>query len=341
MIVDRHEKSSVLIVGYGSIGRRHFENAKQLGIRDIHILRSQRESRSGLPSPKDAVIHVGWDEALRNEFDFAVVANPTSLHARTAIILLEAGIPVLLEKPVDACLDTAQRMMLLSEERSVPVSMGYCFRYHPLYLAARRESTAGHLGEIRHVRLWQASYLPHWHPGEDYRKSYAANAGLGGGVVKTLDHELDMLRWLLGDPQSVYCMTSRMPSLGTDVEDTADMIFQYTRGRYASVHVSFARPGYWRGLSIVGARATCSLNWRQGTVAIDDGRNVREVARIPASFKLNSIYVTMLHEAINGFSQPQPCAAVPLGAGIAALRMAEASLRSAKQRREVRLDEVS
>lgn len=331
---------SALIVGFGSIGRRHYCNLRSLGIKDIHILRSGRSGRQRLPSPADATIHFDLESALNCSPDFAVVANPTSLHAGAAESLLAASVPVLLEKPVDSCLKRAGRIQAACRHHGVPVSMGYVFRYHPLYQRVQREVSSGRLGRIFHVRLWQASYLPQWHPWEDYRVSYAARRDLGGGVVKTLDHELDMLQWLLGQPQTALCCAGRLSALETDVEDVADMIFRYSNGAQANVHVSFARRDYSRGLSVVGEEGSCDLDWRDGSVSIHRTSEVERMG-LPADFDLNSAYVELLSDAIAGFAARPPRASIPLSEGIAALQMAAAALRSSQLHREVSLAELN
>lgn len=330
---------SVLIVGFGSIGRRHFQNLRKLGIEDVRILRSNRKSNHTFPSPPHTTVYVDLDAAIECRPDFAIVSNPTSLHVPTAKALVTANIPVLLEKPVADSLRSSQSLMTASEQCAVPVSMGYCFRYHPLYRRVKHELSSGRFGRVFYGRLWQSSYLPDWHPWEDYRDSYAARRELGGGVVKTLDHELDMLRWLLGEPDRVIASVGTLSSLEVNVEDTADMVFHLPDGLQAAVHVSFARRGYDRGLSIVGEQGTCQLDWQSGTLSIQRTSGESELVRLPKTFDLNSVYVDWLRSAIEGFSQKPRRAAIPLADGIEALRMAEAALRSSELRRGVSLND--
>ena len=100
----------------------------------------------------------------------------------------------------------------------------------------------GRIGRPFHARTWQASYLPGWHPWEDYRTSYAAREDLGGGVVRTLDHDLDMVRWTMGQPIEVLASASSA-ALGLSVEDTADMVFRLEGVELKNVQIAPLKDG--------------------------------------------------------------------------------------------------
>ena len=318
----------ILIVGYGSIGRRHFQNAQRLGWSDIRLLRTSRNRVGAFETPAGARAYAELDSAISDQPFAAIVANPSSLHAMTASRLLQARIPVLLEKPVSATIQEARDVAALAAECGIPCSVAYCFRYHPLYRSLHDLAAAGVLGRIFHARSWWASYLPSWHPWEDFRISYAARSELGGGVVRTLDHEMDMLRWLLGQPRNVIASAGSLGGLGLDVEDTADMIFRFETGVEAQCHVSFARRDLSRGMSLVGERASATLDWSGGTLTVADDRSVLDQKRIPPDFDLNQIYTEMLHEALQNFGAAAPRAPIPVANGVAALEMALAALES-------------
>lgn len=321
----------VLVVGYGSIGRRHWQNAMSLGCLDVRVARCGPTRTGAFPDPPGAPVYTDLHAALEERPAIVIVANPTSLHASTAIAAMEAGAHVLMEKPLADGREAARTICDAQVRTGRVVSMAYVFRYHPLYRAMKEIVESGKLGRVFHVRSWQASYLPDWHPWEDYRISYAARAELGGGVIRTLDHELDMVHWLCGRPNEVLASVGTLSDLPLNVEDTADMIFSFAGRRQATVHVSFARHAPSRGLSIVGERGTADLDWQNGIVTVARGNELTTEASLDKGFDLNTVYRAMLKEALVAFERDD--AAVPLQHGIAALEMAEAALQSSAQRK--------
>ena len=269
-----------LIVGLGSIGRRHFRNLQALGEQDLVLLRSHQ---STLPDAELEGFPVETDlaEALRKHKPEAViVANPTSLHMDVAIPAARAGCHILLEKPVSHSLerfDDLREAMRLTGSR---VLVGFQFRYHPTLLKARELIAAGRAGTLLTAHAHWGEYLPNWHPWEDYRQSYAARADLGGGVIVTLTHPLDYLRFLLGEIAEVWSFNGHISPLEVDVEDAAEIGLKFSAGTVGGVHVNyFQRPPVHR-LEIVGT---------QGTLSWDNSNGLLKFERMPATFGTYSV----------------------------------------------------
>ena len=120
-----------LLVGFGSIGRRHLTNLHDLGVQEWALVHTGRGSLPvELPAP--ATIYANLDQALQDESPaFAVVANPTSLHVPTAQACLDAGCHVLLEKPVSHSLSGLDRLAETASSSRGDVLVGFQFRFHP------------------------------------------------------------------------------------------------------------------------------------------------------------------------------------------------------------------
>ncbi len=80
------------------------------------------------------------------------------------------------------------------------------------------------LGRIISVRVENGSFLPDWHPSENYKKSYAARDDLGGGVVLTCIHEIDYLYWFFGNVHEVYSITGKFSNLNIQAEDLSAIL---------------------------------------------------------------------------------------------------------------------
>ena len=330
-----------LIAGLGSIGRRHFRNLIALGEKEIVLLRTRRATLSddeleGYPAETDL------QEALRkHEPDAVIVANPTSMHLDVAIPAAEAGCHILLEKPVSHSLDRLDVLQKAAQKSGSRILVGFQFRYHPTLNKARELIRSNVLGKILTVHAHWGEYLPQWHPWEDYRQSYAARAELGGGVIVTLTHPLDYLRYLLGDVQSLWSFNGHISPLEIDVEDVAEIGLKFASGAVGGVHVNyFQRPPVHR-LEIVGTHGT--LRWDNadgilhlyqmtvpfGSFSDNPPAPILESFSPPEGFERNQLFVAQTRhfiELLRGAEEP----ICRLEDGIMALRLALAACESQK-----------
>jgi predicted dehydrogenase len=330
-----------LIAGLGSIGRRHFRNLISLGEKDIVLVRTRKGT---LPDDELAGYPVETDlnEALNtHKPDAVIIANPTSMHLDVAIPAAEAGCHILLEKPVSHSLERLDVLQNAMQKSGSRILVGFQFRYHPTLNKARDLIQSEALGKILTVHAHWGEYLPQWHPWEDYRQSYAARAHLGGGVIVTLTHPLDYLRYLLGEVESLWSFNGQISPLELDVEDAAEIGLKFAGGAVGGVHVNyFQRPPVHR-LEIVGTKGT--LRW-------DHADGILHMYKIPASFgsfsdpppapviesfsppegfERNQLFVAQTRhfiEVVRGEAEP----ACRLEDGIAALRLALAAYESQK-----------
>jgi predicted dehydrogenase len=256
-----------LIAGLGSIGRRHFRNLIALGENDIVLLRTRKAT---LPDDELAGYPVETDlaEALqKHKPDAVVVANPTSLHMDIAIPAAEAGCAILLEKPIADDLSRIDELRNAAKKNNNRILVGFQFRYHPTLNKAREIIQSNGIGNVLTVHAHWGEYLPNWHPWEDYRSSYAAREELGGGVIRTLTHPLDYLRFIIGEVDALWSFNDHISPLELDVEDGAEIGLKFKNGAIGGVHVNyFQRPPVHR-LEIVGTSGTLRWDNADGTLS--------------------------------------------------------------------------
>lgn len=339
-----------LIAGLGSIGRRHFRNLISLGETEIILLRSRR---STLPDDELAgyPVETDLDEALRkHKPDAVVVANPTALHLDVAIPAAQAGCAILLEKPVSNSLERLDVLEKAAQKSGSRILVGFQFRYHPTLNKARELIQTGALGKALTAHAHWGEYLPNWHPWEDYRQGYAARADLGGGVIVTLTHPLDYLRFLLGEVEAVWSFHGRISPLETDVEDAAEIGLKFASGVLGGVHLNyFQRPPAHR-LEIAGTNG--ALRWDNADGVLQFYRMPYEFgarnANPPAAvldeyspfegFERNQLFLAQTKHFIEvAAGKAQPICA--LTDGVRALQIALAARDSFKTERMVRLNE--
>ena len=178
------------------------------------------------------------DELLKvGNIDGLVICVPNSLHAPQAITALQAGIPVLVEKPMAMNAREAEKMVEASEKSSVQLMVGHCWRFDEEVNWLKGQVKGGKLGKINRTK----GYAIHvnWGPsGWFTNKKYAG----GGAMIDMGVHALDTTRYLLGDPNpvSVYARTGTHYGKG-DVEDTAILVVNWDNDV-----VSYIESGWWQ-----------------------------------------------------------------------------------------------
>ncbi len=260
-----------LVAGYGSIGRRHLRNLRALGEEDILLYRSRR---STLPEDEIAGLPVESDlrAALAHHPDAVIISNPTALHLDVAIPAAEMGCAILLEKPVSNDLERLPELRAAAARGGARVLVGFQLRFHPTLGAAARLLGDGAIGKVTSVRAHWGEYLPDWHPWEDYRQGYAARPDLGGGVILTLCHPFDYLRWLLGEYRVEWAAGGAL-GLGLPVEDSAEIGLRFEQGAAGTLHLDYLQTPASHTLEVIGTGGTPALEQRGWQlVGLPEGR---------------------------------------------------------------------
>jgi predicted dehydrogenase len=332
----------ILICGLGSIGRRHLRNLRALGQKDVVLYRT---GRATMPADELADFPVEHDlsAALESWRPTAVfVTNPTAAHLQVAVPAAESGAHLFLEKPVSHSLEGLQALERAVADHGVRVQVGYQFRAHPTLVRARQLLLEGVIGRpLSAVAHW-GEHLPGWHPWEDYRQSYSARAELGGGVVLTLSHPLDYLRWIFGDVQEVQAEVSRPGALELDVESQATITLGHAGGMTCTVELNYHQRPPRHTLEVVGSDGTLRWDGLTGELrwwtAAQKGWQVESP---PAGFERNDMFLIELRrflDVVEGGAAP----ICSLADGIAAVRIGCTALAAAERgQRLALLDEVT
>ena len=211
----------VIIVGLGSIGKRHLGIARELlPAADIRVLRHQQGSC--VPCEANGVFYA-IEEALGHLPTIAVVSNPASLHVPIAQIFAENGVHLFVEKPLSTKVCGIPHLLKTCQQTRSVLMTGYNLRFLPSLQRFRDLVKEGVVGQILSVRCEVGQYLPSWRTASDYKRSVTANASLGGGALLELSHEIDYVRWIFGEIDWVSASLSRQSQLKIDVEDTVHL----------------------------------------------------------------------------------------------------------------------
>jgi predicted dehydrogenase len=323
-----------LIAGLGSIGRRHLHNLLALGQRDILLYRTHQ---STLPDADlvDFPVETDLSAALDHQPDAVIISNPTALHLQVAQPAAERGCHLLLEKPISHSLQGVQELQETVRRHGLQVLVGFQFRFHPGLQHVRRLLETQAVGQPLSVRSHWGEYLPGWHPWEDYRQGYSARPELGGGVILTLSHPLDYLRYLLGEVQSLWALTASNSPLNLAVEDRAEIGLQFESGVIGSVHLDYVQqpPQHW--LEIICTGGTIRWDNSDGSVKwFSSQSSTWQRLPAPQGFERNQLFLDQMRHFLN-LLESGGAPACTLDDGVRALELALAVHESAASGRRV------
>lgn len=254
---------NVAVVGAGSIGSRHQRILKQLG-HQVSVVSAN--------SP-DADFRSMSDALERESFDYVVIASQTSQHVidLSALINNRFSGRVLIEKPL------FEKLHTLEDNNFSFAAVGYNLRFHPAIVWLK--DTLPKLGKLSSANFYVGQYLPTWRPDSDYRKSSSARDISGGGVLRDLSHELDLVQYLFGDWQQLTAVGGKFSDLEIATDDTFSILMTSTKCNAISVQLNYIDRIKQRYITI---------NGNNGTVSIDLISNTAKFNVLDVKFSVNA-----------------------------------------------------
>ncbi|HYP70808.1 MAG TPA: Gfo/Idh/MocA family oxidoreductase [Variovorax sp.] len=233
-------KISIAVIGAGLIGKTHIDRARFNP--DVHL--------AGIADPSPAAAELARSLGVPCFPDYAtllretrprgvVVATPNVTHAQITIDCLSHGAAVLVEKPIADTLVDARRICEASRAAGLPVLVGHQRRHNPIMRKAKAVVEAGTLG-----RPVSATVMCTWLKPRDYFDvSWRRQPG-GGPILINLIHDIDLMRHLYGEIESVQAIASNAVR-GFEVEDTAVVALRFRNGALGTVTVSDTTAAPW------------------------------------------------------------------------------------------------
>ena len=288
---------NIAVIGLGNIATRHRRNLKLL-FPEAKLIAMSASGRV----PKELVgdsdhIAESINEIVQSEVQFAIIASPAPFHAQHAIPLIQAGIPVLIEKPVSVTQADAQALIDAEAKYQTPVAVGYCLRYLPSAQKVRQMLQEGVIGTLYNAFIEIGQYLPDWRPTKDYRETVSAKAELGGGVLLELSHELDYAQWILGSLIPRHVILRASEELGLEVEDNADLLMTTMKGAVVNIHLDFLQRKAHRKCRFIGSEGCIEWDLIQNEVVLITARDKQVIYSAPEWDK-NKMYLEMVTDFI-------------------------------------------
>jgi predicted dehydrogenase len=298
-----------ILIGAGSIGRRHMQNLLTLGhevaaIADANPQRLE-ELRAARPG---AVCTTDAGKALAERADAVLICSPPNFHVPQARQAIQRGLHVFIEKPLAESLADTETLAAEAAAAKRVAFVACNLRFHPSLLQVKKLLDEGRIGRPLSVRAQVGYYLPFWRPRTDYRRGYGASKAMGGGVILDCIHEFDYLRWLLGEVTEVFCIAEKKTSLEIDVEDNADILLRFQSGTVANLHLDYIQRTYRRSCEFIGEEGVLVWDYIAQSIHLY-GKEDRQLQVFPRNINsdLNQMFVDEMKHFVNcvqGREQP-------------------------------------
>lgn len=294
----------VAVIGLGNISERHRKNIKYLyPDSKVYAVSSSGRKPNEVISDSDEVVN-SVQKLLDFNIDYAIVASPATFHCEHAIALIQANIPVLIEKPIAASSKNLEKLKGAILEFNGVVAVAYCLRYLPSSLLMKDLVETNAVGDIYNVFVDTGEYLPNWRPKINYKDSVSANKELGGGVLLELSHDIDYLKWLLGPLNVEFSNLRKSKELSLEVEDMADVILSTSLGGICNLHLDFLQKNAQRSCCILGSKGRLDWDLISNSIRFSNLAGEKVLYSAP-EFDKNSMYLDMILDFENMIESKQ------------------------------------
>lgn len=243
----------VLIVGLGSIGRRHLRNLRQLNVEDILLYRTRPVPLEEAP---ELPVFADLEHALSAKPDVVIISNPTACHLGVALPSARAGCNLFIEKPISNAWDGVEELLSTVKRQNVTTLVGFDLRFDPGLLKTKALIDERRIGQVTAIQCQVGQYLPDWHPNENYRTGISARRETGGGVILDLVHELDYVCWLMGPALRVACFARLISELEIETEDHAAILLDFESRAIGTIQLDYIQRVPSRTCRVIGDGGT-------------------------------------------------------------------------------------
>jgi predicted dehydrogenase len=254
-----------IVVGLGSIGRRHARLLMERGDVEVQFCETDREILSAAHREIGNTESFGdYGEALGTAPDFVVVATPHETHADQTIRALDKGINVLCEKPMSHLLTEAREMAIAADRSPAILSIAFMLHFNKAFMRIRQLIHSGDLGTIVALNYRVGSYITLVNSRSRYQ------AGIRGALLLDYAHQPDIIYWLLGrKPRGVYCAGAH----GGEMELSSNpnvltVVCDYDDPLVTTITLNYVQMPERHEFEVIGDRGWISFDLKSGTLTL-------------------------------------------------------------------------
>lgn len=259
----------VLVVGCGSIGKRHSRVLREIGVKTLFACDPvPAQIAAAAEHAKYDATAEAYEAGLALKPDAVFLCTPPALHIPQALEAMSHGCHVFCEKPLSTDLNGTDELAHAIARTSRTFMVGLCFRYHQGLLKAKRLLNEGTIGRLVSVRAFMGEHLPAIRP--DYRDLYLAKYN---GAFELM-HDIDLAIWYTNqDIKMVRGINGRFSDIGIEAPDLVEILMEFEDRCVANVHLDFFALPRRRQIELLGTKGTVTVefaSWDQCTISVYD-----------------------------------------------------------------------
>lgn len=219
--------NKLLVVGVGSIGKRHIDNNKNF-FKSIDIA-DLREDRLQEANSKFKIhsMFKNYKIALnQNSYDAVLITTPPHLHLEIAKLAVKKKTHILIEKPLGMTIKGWKEISAKCKKLKLVNYVAYCHRHVNYSKILKKFLTKKKIGHLINANLIWGSFFPDWHPWEKYWSYYMAKKEQGGGALMDESHGIDLVRYFFGEPKEIFALVDKISNLKMTADDNAFLLFK-------------------------------------------------------------------------------------------------------------------
>jgi predicted dehydrogenase len=321
----------ILIIGGGSIGKRHMRNLMSIGQKNLVVVEpNENRAKEDIDSQYPDVRTVrSVEEAFAEQsFDIVFVCSPSIHHMKQALIAVENGCDIFVEKPLSHSMKDVDILLSQIKEKKLVTMLGSNWKFYPLFQKMKALLDSQTFGRVLSVRAQFGSYLPDWHPWEDHKDGYSANKSLGGGVLLE-SHEFDYVTWFLGPVKKLACFADRVSDVTVDTEDVAAVMMQFESGAIGELHFDYIQRFNQRDFEFFGTDGSLQWDVNKNMIEWQVVGGQKQSFSLAEGYDINEMYVQEIEHFL-ACVEKRKATITPLHAGATVLSLICAAKESAK-----------
>ncbi len=279
-----------LVIGCGSIGERHLKNLIDLSC-DVSVCDTSKNILTKIKKQYGIQVFSNVNNALKNNFDGVVISTPSNMHMKIAKNAAEKENNLFIEKPVSYTLKGVDELIKTTEKKNLVNLVGCNMRFHSCIRLLKEIVEKNTIGRILCAGLEYGHYILNW----------SRNYKTADDVFLNAVHELDYIRWLLGDIKSIFCKSDKLSGLKIS-KDAAEMILKLDSGTLAEIHIDYLQRTKRRACKLIGEKGTVlweSKGKKPENAAVMLFSEKKEETLFDNEIDLNKMYVEEIKHFIN------------------------------------------
>ncbi len=325
-------KKRVIVVGLGSIGRRHTRLLLERNNLTVEVVEPNVEALNIAEKELGNLTnHQYFQTALETKPDIIWLCTPTHFHAEQTIAALAAEAHVFCEKPMSDSLENAQKMKEAAEKSGKVLNIGFMLHFMPAMLRLRELIQQNVLGNILHIHARIGTYITLVNSLSRYQATQQ------GSLFLDYAHQPDIFYWLIGKtPKNVSVTGFQAGEIELSSNpNVAIVVCEYDTPLVTTLHLNYVQMPQRHDYEIVGDKGWASLDFETGEIKI----GLREEQSIQTEFykyvrdDLYRAQISAFLDAVDGKRTPETSATD----GLVSTAVCEAAIKSFQQNKKVQI----